>query len=204
MNLRLLWLLWALISTSSLTPLNALSDELRSHFSHVSVSTIFFVLWIYLFLALFTHSLTLFNSLSVSKDYKKQEASWNKAGHKEPYEGQNLEAHDEKISELEDTQAKLEEERTKEAMVKNIVTSSTKASIEEKRMAMETMFAQDLKEARDEREWEEGNTQHSRPSSQYCICCTVFYFNLFFDFSSFLPTSTYLNFSMCITQVYTH
>jgi hypothetical protein len=63
-----------------------------------------------------------------------------------------LEAHDEKISELEDTQAKLEEERTKEAMVKNIVSSSTKASIEEKRMAMETMFAQDLKEARDERE----------------------------------------------------
>lgn len=64
-----------------------------------------------------------------------------------------MEVHDEKISELEDTQAKLEDERAKEAMVKNIVSSSTKESIEEKRMAMETMFAQDLKKALEEREW---------------------------------------------------
>lgn len=37
-------------------------------------------------------------------------------------------------------------------MVKNIVSSSTKESIEEKRMAMETKFAEDLKKALEEHE----------------------------------------------------
>lgn len=48
-----------------------------------------------------------------STNYKKQEAAWSKSSHKEPYDGQNLEVHDKKISELEDTQAKLDEERAK-------------------------------------------------------------------------------------------
>jgi len=46
--------------------------------------------------------------LSLRFEYKKQEAAWIKAKHKEPYDGQNLEAQDAKIDRLKKRHAKFE------------------------------------------------------------------------------------------------
>jgi hypothetical protein len=62
-----------------------------------------------------------------------------------------LETYDKEIIELEESQAKLEDDREKDLAVKQVIENSTKSSLEEKRMAFESKFSQDLKTSKKER-----------------------------------------------------